>query len=200
MNPAYLPGPEFGDPVSEDGPVLVAGARTTVWAVPHPVAVDGRMFPRSIVLMAEPEDSPVVIVHASMEGGEPRITTISEHGDIRRKHREQVRLSAVAEAFALLSQEKDVVAVLESGLEVFRTVRSDPTAAQEAVEAVRRQRSLTPSFLAEVAELYRANFDRAPTKAIRRKYVISERTASNWVQACRRSGLLPPTTTGKKRA
>ena len=62
------------------------------------------------------------------------------------------------------------------------------------------KRKLTPAFLARVAEIYRANLDDGPTRAVRAAFMVSERTASDYVQRARRAGLLPPTTPGKKQA
>ena len=74
-----------------------------------------------------------------------------------------------------------------------------------AAEAIRSARSskgarrITPTFLARVAEIYRANLDHAPTLAVQKAFVVSPRMASEYVQRARRAGLLPPTTPGKKK-
>ena len=74
---------------------------------------------------------------------------------------------------------------------------------QQGVKAVRQarkksHRTMKPDLLQQVAEIYREHFDTGPVQAIQRAFGVSERTAARYVQLCRRDGLLPPTTKGKK--
>jgi hypothetical protein len=75
-----------------------------------------------------------------------------------------------------------------------------PLAAVMTARKGKGKRSLTPAFLARVADIYRANLADGPTRAVRATFMVSERTASDYVQRARRAGLLPPTTPGKKQA
>ncbi|EFV14137.2 hypothetical protein [Segniliparus rugosus] len=74
---------------------------------------------------------------------------------------------------------------------------------EQGINEVRRarkqsHRTMKPDLLKQVAEIYREHFDTGPVQAIQRAFGVSERTAARYVQLCRRDGLLPPTTKGKK--
>ncbi len=62
------------------------------------------------------------------------------------------------------------------------------------------RRRVTTELLAQVAEVYRANFDSAPTEAVARTFGVKQRMAHEYVHRARERGFLPPTTQGKKRA
>lgn len=64
----------------------------------------------------------------------------------------------------------------------------------------RTTRDITPQLLERVAELYRNNIDRYPTKAVQHHFQVSQRTAAEYVSRARKRGLLPPTKKGKKQA
>lgn len=75
--------------------------------------------------------------------------------------------------------------------------------AQTFIERQRRPRErrvITDNFLKSVAEVYRANIDRAPTKAVAKTFNVEDRMASTYVQLARRAGHLPPTKQGQKKA
>lgn len=75
--------------------------------------------------------------------------------------------------------------------------------AQTFIERQRRPREhrvITDNFLKSVAEVYRANIDRAPTKAVAKTFNVKDRMASTYVQRARRAGHLPPTKQGQKKA
>ena len=61
-------------------------------------------------------------------------------------------------------------------------------------------RDITPELLERVAEVYRANFDHAPTEAVAKTFGVKSRMASTYVQRARAAGYLPPTKQGKKHA
>jgi hypothetical protein len=63
-----------------------------------------------------------------------------------------------------------------------------------------RHRDITPALLEKVAEVYRGNFDRAPTKAVEHHFQVSQRMAAEYVSRARGAGMLPPTSRGKKQA
>ncbi len=54
--------------------------------------------------------------------------------------------------------------------------------------------------LEQVAEVYRANIDRAPVEAVQEAFGLTRRTADRRIRAARDRGFLPETTRGKKRA
>lgn len=75
--------------------------------------------------------------------------------------------------------------------------------AQTFIERQRRPREhrvITDSFLRSVAEVYRANIDRAPTKSVAKTFNVKDRMASTYVQRARRAGYLPQTKQGQKKA
>ena len=60
------------------------------------------------------------------------------------------------------------------------------------------RRRLDDDFLRDVARVYRANANLAPTAAVRETFgPIEYPTASRWVKLARERGFLPPTTPGK---
>jgi hypothetical protein len=63
-----------------------------------------------------------------------------------------------------------------------------------------RPRDITPQLLERVAEVYRANIHRAPTKAVQHHFQVSQRMAAEYVSRARQRGVLPPTVRGKKQA
>ena len=62
------------------------------------------------------------------------------------------------------------------------------------------KRRVSAGLLEEVADVYRANIDHAPTEAVARTFGVRSRMASNYVQRARERGFLPPTKQGKKQA
>jgi len=64
----------------------------------------------------------------------------------------------------------------------------------------RTARDITPELLTRVANVYRANIDRHPTKAVEHHFQVSQRMAAEYVSRARKRGLLPPTKRGKKNA
>jgi hypothetical protein len=79
---------------------------------------------------------------------------------------------------------------------------SDREVTETLVKAARRvsRRKFTPEFLAEVAEVYRANIDDSPIKAIAARYHVEYRQAAKYVEQARSDGHLPQTTRGKRQA
>jgi hypothetical protein len=64
----------------------------------------------------------------------------------------------------------------------------------------RERRATTPEFLRSVAEVYRANIDGAPTKAVAAMFNVKDRMASTYVERARKKGYLPETKQGQKKA
>lgn len=77
------------------------------------------------------------------------------------------------------------------------------TSARRFVERRRRPpglREITPELLKRVAEVYRSNFDHAPTEAVAKAFGVKQRMASTYVQRARTAGYLSPTKQGRKQA
>ncbi|CAN5150677.1 hypothetical protein BH09ACT8_BH09ACT8_59170 [soil metagenome] len=62
------------------------------------------------------------------------------------------------------------------------------------------RRYVDADLLRQVAEVYRANFDRAPTEAVARAFGVKPRMASEYVARARKRGFLPETKQGQKKA
>ncbi len=93
---------------------------------------------------------------------------------------------AVFEQLAMVDRPDDAAAV---------SVRRDITEAR-----MRTRGQVTREELERVAQVYRSNVGRAPTKAVAATLGYSERTAARRIKAAEDVGLLPATTPGKRRA
>lgn len=62
------------------------------------------------------------------------------------------------------------------------------------------KRRITGAFLEQVAEVYRANIDHAPTEAVSRTFGVKHRMATDYVKQARDRKLLPPTKQGRAKA
>jgi len=56
---------------------------------------------------------------------------------------------------------------------------------------------VTDDFLRKVAEVYRANVENGPTKAVEEQFKVSHRTAGDYVRRARERGFLGRATRGK---
>lgn len=84
------------------------------------------------------------------------------------------------------------------------SVRSDEKTWRAARKDLEHNRSGRPPIstaeLEDVARIYRAHIEGAPTDAVAKILGLAPRTAARRVQRAREAGLLPPTKEGKKRA
>lgn len=128
-----------------------------------------------------------------------RITSVEGGREVRTLDLKAVRLGDWVEdvlaAFAgkIESEDKGVITVGYSN-----ETQAGAVAALHDSRKGRGARRITPEFLAEVAEVYRAHFDDRPLKAVAMAYGVQDRQASNYVERCRDEGLLSKTTKGKK--
>ena len=76
---------------------------------------------------------------------------------------------------------------------------TDDQAANIAFQRARQPRRVTLAVLAKVADVYRANLDGNPVQAVSRSFGVGNSAAAAYVLRARKSGLLPPTTPGKKK-
>jgi hypothetical protein len=78
--------------------------------------------------------------------------------------------------------------------------QTDEVFEQALVEVTRsrRPRKLDRAFLVRVADVYRANIEKAPTKVVADAFGVPHRTAASHVKKARDMDLLPPNTKGKK--
>jgi hypothetical protein len=83
-----------------------------------------------------------------------------------------------------------------------------PTIGDEQIRIIRNlvddlragRRHINAELLRQVAEVYRANIDKAPAEAVARTFGVKQRMAHEYVRRARERGFLPPTTQGKKKA
>lgn len=193
--------------VSEVSPGQFEGV--TVRASGQYVPVGDRLVPEWVELDQEGDSgSPSVSTRVEVREGVPRVVRVSfeskpGQGEVRQRDLRNTEVSALLTLIAAYAVE---VLDYEGEGRVEVTTSVDPEtgdvwpASLEAVARARAARTITPEFLAEVAEVYRANLKTGPTKAVRERFFVSERQASNYVRAARDLGLLPETTKGKKKA
>lgn len=170
------------------------------------VPVGDRLVPSELELELDGDASaPQVVARVEVREGMPRVVAlrfdaVATSAEVRQTHLRDVKLDAM---FTLLAAFAVRVVVLDDGPTVVETSLSQDGAvrpeALAAIQRMRARRRMTPAFLREVAETYRANLDSGPTKAVRHRYFLSERAASKYVQEARAAGFLPPTTPGRKK-
>lgn len=167
------------------------------------VGVGDVLVPETMVI-STPGDASTPSVRARVEvrDGAPRVVSIAfesgpADGEVRQSHLRSVEVSALLEfhgGMAMKIEDTDDGAVVSFG------ERLDGAAVARTIRNERSRRRLTRAFLEQVAEVYRANIDHAPTRAVRERFYVSERAASGYVAAARDAGLLPPTSQGRKNA
>lgn len=146
--------------------------------------------------------SPVVQVTVEIVKQVPRPTAVAFHvkrtGDeVMAKHLKEVRLTDWVDA-AIANVAREVIALPGGVLRARGRTVGGERAAKTAIKLGRSRARITTEFLAEVAEVYRENFDK-PVVAVERHFRVGYRTAAGYVEQARAEGLLPPTTRGKKR-
>jgi hypothetical protein len=172
------------------------------------VPVEDRLVPSFVELVVSDDEQPTITARVEVRDGVPHVAAVrfeSEPGqrEVRQADLRATQVAALTNLAAGFAYQ--VTDNPEGGGEV-RFGVPDSDFYEESLAAVmagrkgKGKRSLTPAFLARVAEIYRANLADGPTRAVRATFMVSERTASDYVQRARRAGLLPPTTPGKKQA
>jgi hypothetical protein len=153
-------------------------------------------------------EEPTVFARVEVRDGVPQVVEIrvlSRPGqrEVRQVDLRSIQVGAMIHLLAGFSLQ---VFNSRRGRKVVERPGPGSEAFEDAVGALIRARragatrAVTPQLLERVAEVYRANIRRAPTRAVREAFMVSERTASEYVQRARRAGLLPATTPGRKMA
>lgn len=80
--------------------------------------------------------------------------------------------------------------------------QADEPQLRKAVTTARQpgSRKVNRAFLEEVADVYRRNINDRPTRTVAVAFGIAHSTAAEYVRRARAEALLPPTTSGKRRA
>ncbi|GAB4582182.1 hypothetical protein [Nocardia sp. IFM 10818] len=145
-------------------------------------------------------DGPDTFARIEIRDGAPQLTDLRlrsgrRQRDVKPKDLRAIDIQYFYDVYAAL--------VIRADLQV----EGDPVAEHRgAVKVVERQRrapghrEITPEVLAQVAQIYRDNIERAPTAAVGRAFGLKPRMASTYVQKAREHGYLPPTKQGKKQA
>jgi hypothetical protein len=171
------------------------------------VPVGDRLVPSMVELELNGDaTSPTSTVRVEVRDGAPRVVEMRFHakpgqGEVRQAHLRETQLEAMVELVAAFAVRvvsfDDGTGVVQSSLSPEGEVWSESL---DSLRRARANRKVTPELLQEVAAVYREHLATGPTKAVRARFFVSQRMASNYVQRARRAGLLPPTSPGKKRA
>ncbi|GGO70682.1 hypothetical protein [Nonomuraea cavernae] len=175
----------------------------------HWVRVGDRLLPKQIhVVLPGAGGQPRLTARLEVVEGIPqcREITIASVENGREVKQNDLRTVSIAEMvegiYAGFSEKIEreengvIMAVASSGEIAYVDAMHDIAAARKG----RGARKITPTFLAEVADVYRANVNENPTQAVRRTYDVSTSMAAEYVRRARKAGLLPATTSGKKQA
>ncbi|MDQ1361408.1 MAG: hypothetical protein QOJ44_1785 [Acidimicrobiaceae bacterium] len=164
--------------------------------------IEGVEVPTWIELNTSGGADPDMRVRVELRDGSPHVVELAwssgpHQSEIRQKHLRQTDLGKLAIDL--------YVSVIAKGHKVpdVERIRESKRIAQKFVERQRlprERRAMTQDFLRKVAEVYRENIDRAPTKAVAEMFNVKGRMASKYVDKARQAGYLPPTTRGQKKA
>lgn len=169
------------------------------------LVVGSRYLPTWLELELEGYDEPNTFGRVEVRDGAPRVVQfgfISREGqrEIRQKDLREVQVGAVIEdvyaGFVIEVRDGKGISNWPPDTDHDRSVRDFLYASR----LDKGKRPVTAELLVQVANVYRANIDKAPTEAVARTFGVKSRMASNYVQRARERGLLPPTSQGKKKA
>ena len=173
------------------------------------VVIEGRVVPERVRLSHPGADGqPAIVMELEMRDGVAQcrglhVESVTDGRDVRPVDLEVLsrRLYGwIGEVFAVLARR-----VVKTGPNTFQLLdvigpddRDAFNSALVAVTRARRPRKLDRSFLLRVADVYRENIAKAPTKAVAEAFSVSHRTAATYVKQARDLELMPQTTKGKK--
>jgi hypothetical protein len=166
------------------------------------VVMDGVEVPTWVEERRHGVGEPDLVVKVAVRDGSPEVVRLSfeayaGQGEVRQKHLRAVDVDRLAgDLYALFVAD---FGENPSRDDEARTMRL----AEKFVERQRLPREyrvLNDEFLRRVADVYRENIGRAPTKAVARVFNVRDRMASTYVDKARKAGHLPATIQGKKKA
>ncbi|PJE01903.1 hypothetical protein [Mycobacterium sp.] len=177
------------------------GYLVTITSSREMVELRGVQVPRWITEHRRAARGPDRFVKVEVRDGAPELVELSfrsnrpGQGEVRDKH---VR----AEQVSRLAEDLYASCFMDIG-----TSKDDPeraiTAARKIVERQRlprEYRDLNDDMLREVAEVYRAHVEGAPTRAVAKHFGVGARMASTYVGKAREKKFLRPTRQGQKKA
>lgn len=174
--------------------------------------VENRWMPTWFEFITDGLDGPDMHVRIEVRDGMPLLVELSwlsrpGQREVKQKDLRDIRVSAIVEDLY-----SEFVYHIDPATGEFHAPNwQDPETGEfPAYAAIRRfveqqrrppgHREINQELLRRVAEVYRQNFDRAPTKAVGRVFGVKGRMASTYVQKAREHGFLPQTEQGKKKA
>jgi hypothetical protein len=178
-------------------------------------------LPRSIELTTYGGAEPDMHVTVELRDGSPVLTGLSwtsgaGQNEIRQKHLRQTDVAKLVTDLVVSTMKRQDDSALpplptdEAHDVMVKMLRERKQLAKQAEVAARRfverqrlpreRRVMTDEFLRNVAEVYRANIDAAPTKAVGATFGVQPRMASKYVDKARQKGYWPATLRGQKKA
>jgi hypothetical protein len=169
-----------------------------------------RLLPAWVEFELFGRDQPDFHCRVELRDGVPRLVELGwsareTQGEIRQKHLRAAEVSRIANlVYATWVVELRDVWRDKPGTAI-ANFPGDDEAHSRRIEGFLHdlqvgRRHVNTEVLRQVAQVYRANFDRAPTEAVARTFGVKQRMAHEYVRRARERGFLPPTTQGKKRA
>lgn len=183
---------------------VVDGSRKFRVAARH-LVVGNRFFPFWVEVESTGTHAPDVFARIELDDSRvPRVTelrwTMRDHQrEVRQADLRDMQVSTlVNEVYASFVRDADPPVGKADELDQLQR----QLAVKHALEALRSpgKRRVTGDFLREVADVYRANIDHAPTQAVARTYGVKLRQAGDYVKKARDRGFLPETKQGRAKA
>lgn len=163
-------------------------------------------LPTWVEIEVNGHNEPNLFARVEIRDDVPRLVELgwraSEHQrEIRQKDlREQSVATILDDVYAMtIIEVRDGEAVLNVGAEGSEQDQKMRDLLEE-LRVGKGKRRISTELLRQVADVYRANIDQAPTEAVARTFGVRSRMASSYVQRARERDFLPPTTQGKKQA
>ena len=146
--------------------------------------------------------NPDMYVKVEVRDGSPEVVEFTlasqpDQRDIRRKHLRDIDVEKLA---AELYNFEVNEAHPDDGPREFANGQGIARRFVEKHRQPRDYRIISDSFLQQVAKIYRANIQGAPTKAVAKHFQVKDRMASKYVDRARGAGYLPKTKQGQKKA
>lgn len=126
----------------------------------------------------------------------------SDQDEVRQKHLRAVELASLVNTVYRhgVFEVRDVWRDQPGGMAIPAIGDEQHRVLRNLVDDLRTgRRNIDSRLLQQVAEVYRANFDKAPVEAVARQFGVKPRMAHEYVRRARDHGFLPPTTQGKKK-
>lgn len=164
--------------------------------------IEGVEVPTWIDFSANGGADPDMHVRIELRDGSPVITELSwksqqGQSEVRQKHLRQTDVAKLVNDLVVSTiVERHKVPHIDR----MRDARRFAEKFVERQQLPRERRVMTDEFLHQVAQVYRENIRRAPTKAVGETFNVQSRQASKYVDAARQRGYLPPTVRGQKKA